>query len=79
MKSEKEIREHTTGGIPDEILMKTYDFKGYQAKYRSKNKAYCFNLNSDRDKDIIAWLDKQENKSQAISKALRKALKGVRS
>lgn len=79
MKSEEEIREHTTGGIPDEILKKKYDFKGYQAKYRSKNRAYCFNLNSDRDKDIIEWLDKQENKSQAISKALRKALKGVRS
>lgn len=79
MKSEKDIIEHTTGGIPDEILKKKYDFKGYQAKYKAKNKAYCFNLNSDRDKDIIEWLDKQENKSQAISKALRKALKGVRS
>ena len=79
MKSEKDIIKCTTGGIPNEILMKKYDFKGYQAKYRTKNKAYCFNLNSDRDKDIIEWLDKQENKSQAISKALRKALKGVRS
>ncbi len=30
-----------------------------------------FSLDTDRDADIIAWLDRQENKSRAIREAIR--------
>lgn len=70
MKSDKEIREHTTGGIPDEVLKK-YDYAAYQAKFKSKNKSFTFNLNTIKDKELIAWLEDQENRSEAIREALR--------
>lgn len=72
MKSDKEIREHTTGGIPDEAIIKAkYDYAAYQAKFKSKNRAYTFNLNEIKDKELIAWLEDQENRSEAIREALR--------
>lgn len=72
MKTDKEIREHTTDGIPDEAIIKAkYDYAAYQAKFKSKNKSYTFNLNEIKDKQIIEWLEEQENRSEAIREALR--------
>lgn len=52
-------------------MAKEYDYASYQAKFRGKNKAYCFNLNTIKDKDLIKWLEEQENRSEAIREALR--------
>lgn len=70
MKSEKDIRECRTDGIPNEAIKK-YDYPAYQAKFKSKNKSYTFNLNTIKDKELIKWLEDQENRSEAIREALR--------
>ena len=48
-----------------------YNYKGYKAKFDKRHKAYTFYLHNDKDKDIIKWLDDQENRSEAIREALR--------
>ena len=52
-------------------MAKEYDYPAYQAKFRTKNKQYTFNLNEIKDKELIAWLEEQENRSEAIREALR--------
>lgn len=51
-----------------------YDYEAYKAKYTSKHRSYCFNLDTDRDKRLIEWLDNQENMSGVIRDILRKAV-----
>ena len=50
-----------------------YDYKKYRKKFISKHKSFTVNLEYDRDADVIKWLSSQDNKSNAIRKALRKA------
>ena len=75
MKTEKDIKYCMTDGIPNEILKK-YDYPAYQAKFKSKNRAYTFNLNEIKDKELIEWLEDQENRSEAIREALREVRNG---
>ncbi len=47
----------------------------YQAKYMERHRMLTVNLDKQEDSDIIKWLDKQANRSEAVRKALRKAAK----
>lgn len=48
-----------------------YNYKGYKAKFDKRHKAYTFYLDNIKDKKLIAWLEDQENRSEAIREALR--------
>ena len=43
----------------------------YQKKYMDKHKMLCVLLDTKNDKDIIQWLGKQENRSEAVRRAIR--------
>lgn len=43
----------------------------YQKKYMDRHRMLCVLLDSKNDKDIISWLETQENRSEAVRKALR--------
>ena len=43
----------------------------YQRKYMRKHRMLSVLLHEKNDKDIIEWLEKQENQSEAVRKALR--------
>lgn len=45
--------------------------KEYQKRYMNKHKMLTVLLNRDNDKDIIEWLETQENQSEAVREALR--------
>ena len=45
--------------------------KEYQKRYMNKHKMLTVLLNRDNDKDIIDWLETQENQSEAVREALR--------
>ena len=45
--------------------------KVYQKRYMNKHKMLCVLLNKEKDKDIISWLESQENQSEAVREALR--------
>ena len=47
----------------------------YYKKYHKNHKVVCINLDKQSDKDIIDWLDKHDNRSEAIRKVLREAAK----
>lgn len=53
-------------------MAKNYDYEAYKRKYVSKHKTYCFNLEIDRDRDLITFLEGKENKSSFIRDLLRK-------
>ena len=57
-------------------MAKEYDYKHYMANYRKQNKPYCFFLHREKDKDIIKWLERQQNQSEAIREALREVRNG---
>lgn len=42
-----------------------------QAKYMGKKKMIAFILDKEKDANIIEWLEKQENQSEAIREALK--------
>ena len=46
----------------------------YQKKYMDAHKMLCVLLNAKEDKDIISWLETQENRSEAVRKALHKEI-----
>ena len=48
--------------------------KDYQKKYMAKHQMLCINLDKKEDKDIIRWLNHQENKSKAVRRALRESI-----
>lgn len=43
----------------------------YQKKYMDRHKMLCVLLDTKDDKDIISWLGKQENRSEAVRRAIR--------
>lgn len=43
----------------------------YQATYMNGRKMVSFVLDKEEDKDLIEWLERQENQSEAIREALR--------
>jgi hypothetical protein len=43
----------------------------YQKKYMGKHKMLSVLLHGENDKDIIEWLERQENQSEAVREALR--------
>lgn len=45
--------------------------KEYQKKYMGRHKMLCVSLDKEKDKDIIEWLERHENQSRAVRKALR--------
>ena len=47
------------------------DYRAFQKKYMERHQTLCVTLSKDNDKDIISWLGKQENRSQAVREALR--------
>lgn len=44
---------------------------GYQAKYMGKKKMITFILDKNDDVDLIEWLERQKNQSEAIREALK--------
>ena len=43
----------------------------HQAKYMERHQTLCVTLDKKADADIISWLGRQDNRSQAVRKALR--------
>jgi len=43
----------------------------YQARYMTKRKMITFILDREKDAELIGWLEKQENQSEAIREALK--------
>lgn len=43
----------------------------YQKKYMDRHRMLSVLLHEENDKDIIDWLEKQENQSEAVREALR--------
>ncbi len=39
--------------------------------YMGRHKTMCVTLSKERDNDILSWLDKQENRSEAVREALK--------
>jgi len=40
-------------------------------RYMSRHQTMCVTLNEERDRDIIQWLDLQDNRAEAIRHVLR--------
>lgn len=49
--------------------------KAYQKKYMDRHRMLTVLLRRDKDNDIIEWLEKQENQSEAVREALREIRK----
>lgn len=47
----------------------------YQKKYMARHTLVCVNFDNDDDKDIIRWLGKQKNRSEAIRRVIREAIR----
>ena len=45
--------------------------KVYQKRYMDRHRMLSVLLHEENDKDIIEWLEKQENQSEAVREALR--------
>ncbi len=45
--------------------------KMYQKKYMNRHRMLSVLLHEENDKDIIEWLETQENQSEAVREALR--------
>ena len=43
----------------------------YQKKYMNRHRMLSVLLDEKNDKDIISWLGKQENRSEAVRRAIR--------
>ena len=46
----------------------------YQKMYMNGHKMLCICLDKYDDRDIISWLSRQSNKSEAVRKILREAI-----
>ena len=84
MKTENDIRYCMTDGIPNEKLKAAAQpaandrktrMKLAMADYRVFHRQVAFYLDEAADADIISWLDRQGNKSEAIRRILRKAVR----
>ena len=47
----------------------------YQRKYMTRHTTVCVHFDNDDDKDIIRWLGKQKNRSEAIRRVIREAIR----
>ena len=47
------------------------DAKARQRRYMAKMQTLCVTLSKSRDADIIAWLERQENRSEAVRNIIR--------
>lgn len=52
-------------------MKKSNKQREYQKKYMGKHKMLSVLLHGENDKDIIDWLETQENQSEAVREALR--------
>lgn len=46
----------------------------YQKKYMNRHKMLSVLLDEKNDKDIISWLGEQENRSEAVRRAIRESI-----
>lgn len=46
----------------------------YRKKYMKNHRMLCLLLDNTKDEDIITWLTGQQNRSEAVRKALREAV-----
>lgn len=58
----------------NEGLKKTKSQHNAMAKYMERHKTLCVTLDKKNDADIIRWLSTQQNRSQAVRKALREVI-----
>ena len=56
-------------------LLKDTTDKKYAKKYMERHQTLCVTLSKTDDADIIAWLDKQPNRSKSVRALLRRAAK----
>lgn len=49
----------------------------YRKKYMRSHKILTLLLDKEKDADIIKWLEPQENRSEAVRKAIRKEIADV--
>lgn len=49
--------------------------RGSAKMYMKRHQTMCVTLNKEDDKEIIEWLEKQENRSESIRKALKLFIK----
>ena len=48
--------------------------ESYKKRYMQKHKMLTLLLDNEKDKDIISWLGKQENRSEAVRMAIRSCI-----
>ena len=48
--------------------------KNYAKKYMERHQTLCVTLDKQKDSDIIGWLDKQENRSEAVRSLIKGAI-----
>lgn len=48
----------------------------YQRRYMKHHRMLCVCLDKKKDKDIVDWMNAQENISESVKKALRVWIKG---
>lgn len=48
----------------------------YQRRYMKRHRMLCVCLDKKKDKDIVDWMNAQENISESVKKALRIQIKG---
>ena len=46
----------------------------YRKRYMQKHKMLTLLLDNEKDEDIISWLGKQENRSEAVRMAIRSCI-----
>ena len=58
----------------NELKKKSFDRKKSMMKYMERHQTLCVTLDNKDDADIIVWLGKQQNRSQAVRKALKEII-----
>ena len=86
MKLDHDVIYCTTGGVPNEVLLRqaprdkkkaisrSEQMKRATKKFKKTHKTYTFHLETVQDADVIKWINKQGNKSEAVRRILRKAV-----
>lgn len=59
----------------NELKKSSFDRKKSMMKYMERHKTLCVTLDNKNDEDIIIWLGKQENRSQAVRKVLKEFIR----
>lgn len=63
----------------DELKKKSFDRKKNMMKYMERHQTLCVTLDNKNDADIIDWLGRHGNRSQAVRKALREIIREEKS